>query len=135
MSTNATIAIRNSDGDFDAIYLHWDGHPNIAGKTLLQNYTLLEQARELIALGDLSTLRGETDKCEAYYRDKGEEWDDVRPTKLSSLREVIDYNSSAEFLYIWIAENSDEPAAGPGRWSAWNGRGTASINIEGETIA
>lgn len=56
MSTNATIARHNADDTYTAIYLHWDGYPESAGKTLAHHYNNEDDIRKLMDLGDLSTL-------------------------------------------------------------------------------
>jgi hypothetical protein len=84
MGTRSTIAIQNVDGTVTGIYCHWDGYLSHNGRILQENYTTEEAVRELIALGDLSSL-GETvgtkhdfDRapdgvCNAYGRDRGEQ--------------------------------------------------------------
>lgn len=83
MGTRSTIAIQNSNGTVTGIYCHWDGYVEHNGKILNENYTTEAAVRELIALGDLSSL-GETvgaktdfnnaaeGQCVAYARDRGE---------------------------------------------------------------
>jgi hypothetical protein len=83
MGTRSTIAIQNADGTVTGIYCHWDGYLSHNGRILAENYTTEAQVRELIALGDLSSL-GETvgaktdfsnpadGQCVAYGRDRGE---------------------------------------------------------------
>jgi len=83
MGTRSTIAIQNADGTVTGIYCHWDGYLSNNGKILNENYTTEAKVRELIALGDLSSL-GETvgvktdfddaaqGQCVALGRDRGE---------------------------------------------------------------
>jgi hypothetical protein len=83
MGTRSTIAIENSNGTVTGIYCHWDGYLNHNGRILQDYYTTEAAVRELIALGDLSSL-GETvgtkhdfnnaprSECNAYGRDRGE---------------------------------------------------------------
>jgi hypothetical protein len=83
MGTRSTIAIQNEDGTVTGIYCHWDGYTSHNGRILQENYTDEASVRELIALGDLSSL-GETvgtktdfnnaakGQCVAYGRDRGE---------------------------------------------------------------
>lgn len=81
MGTRSTIAIQNEDGTVTGIYCHWDGYTSNNGRILQENYTTEAAVRELIALGDLSSL-GETvgvkhdfdtradGQCKAYGRDR-----------------------------------------------------------------
>ena len=83
MGTRSTIAIQNSNGTVTGIYCHWDGYLEHNGKILASSYTTEAKVRELIALGDLSSL-GETigsrqnfddpvkGTCIAYGRDRNE---------------------------------------------------------------
>ena len=83
MGTRSTIAIQNANGTVTGIYCHWDGYTSNNGRILQDYYTTEAAVRELIALGDLSSL-GETvgtkhdfnrapdGECNAYGRDRGE---------------------------------------------------------------
>ena len=56
MATRSTISIKNDDGSVEQIYCHWDGYLEGVGKTLALHYKDVEKVRELIGLGDVSTL-------------------------------------------------------------------------------
>lgn len=84
MATRSRIGIENADGTFTSIYCHWDGYPNHNGRILIEHYTDEAKIRQLMALGDLSTLGTEIGEkhdfnesnkrwCTAYGRDRGEE--------------------------------------------------------------
>lgn len=98
MSTNATIRISKNlctEGETQKkSYVHWDGYPKNMLPLLNDHYNTLEKAKELIALGNLSSLckrvkpePGENHSFEsqasgvtvAYHRDRGEdlEWCDI----------------------------------------------------------
>jgi hypothetical protein len=83
MATRSTIAIRNQDDTVTGIYCHWDGYLEHNGRILHDHYTTEEIVRELISLGDLSSLGLEIgtkhdfdnaprNECNAYGRDRGE---------------------------------------------------------------
>ena len=83
MGTRSTIAIENADGTVSGIYCHWDGYLSHNGQILQENYTDEASVRELIALGNISSLGAEIgtahdfndaprDECNAYGRDRGE---------------------------------------------------------------
>ena len=95
MGTRSTIAIQNEDGSVTGIYCHWDGYLSHNGKILAENYTTEAAVRELIALGDLSSLGANIGEkhdfnnapyadtiaetvCTAYGRDRGETGVDAR---------------------------------------------------------
>ncbi len=56
MSTRATIACKQEDGRYAAIYLHFDGYQEHAGRVLNEHYTSIESARTLVAGGDIRSL-------------------------------------------------------------------------------
>jgi len=76
MSTNCSVAIQNEDGSVTGIYSHWDGMISGVGAELLETFNTVEAVKELIMLGDCSTI---VDNVEAYHRDKGEDWESVAP--------------------------------------------------------
>jgi hypothetical protein len=85
MATRSTIAIQNADGTVTGIYCHNDGYLSHNGAILENYYNDENIVRQLIGLGDLSSL-GETignkvsfgdydarrGQCVAYARDRGE---------------------------------------------------------------
>ena len=59
MATRSTIALEFADGTVQQVYCHWDGYLDNNGKILFENYTDAFKLRELIDLGDLSSLGSE----------------------------------------------------------------------------
>lgn len=85
MSTNSTIAVQHIDGTVHQIYCHWDGYLDCNGSMLKQFYNTPELAKELVSVGDLSSLNQrinpidihsfdypEEGTCVYYGRDRGE---------------------------------------------------------------
>jgi len=56
MGTRSTIAIENADGTVHQVYCHWDGFIDYNGKILFEHYSDPVKLRELIDLGDISSL-------------------------------------------------------------------------------
>lgn len=56
MSTRSRIGIQNKDGSIESIYCHFDGYYEGVGRMLVENYTDESTVRELISLGNLSSL-------------------------------------------------------------------------------
>ena len=56
MATRSTIALEYADGTVDCIYCHWDGYLEGVGATLLKHYMDPFKVRELMELGDMSSL-------------------------------------------------------------------------------
>ncbi len=76
MATRSTIALEFADGTVGQVYCHWDGYLSNNGEILLASYTDPFKVRELIDLGDLSSLgaeiggdRGELGVQARYFKD------------------------------------------------------------------
>ena len=57
MGTRSTIALEFADGTVGQVYCHWDGYLSYNGKILFEHYSDPFKLRDLIDLGDLSSLR------------------------------------------------------------------------------
>ena len=56
MATRSTIALEFADGTVQQVYCHWDGYLDHNGKILFENYKDPFKLRDLIDLGDISSL-------------------------------------------------------------------------------
>ena len=56
MATRSTIALEFADGTVQQVYCHWDGYLDHNGKILIQHYKDPFKLRDLIDLGDVSSL-------------------------------------------------------------------------------
>lgn len=92
MGTRSQIGIENADGTVTGIYCHWDGYPSHNGRMLVEHYATEDRVRELMTLGDISSLNEEIGEkhpfdtfglkididprwekwCKSYSRDRGE---------------------------------------------------------------
>jgi hypothetical protein len=122
MATRSTIALEFADGTVQQVYCHWDGYLDHNGAILAEHYSNPFKLRDLIDLGDLSSLRpniGEKhafsqfelraeevagykalteDMCTFYGRDRGETGCEAR-----KFANVADYEANAqqeEYDYI-----------------------------------
>jgi hypothetical protein len=59
MGTRSTIALEFADGTVQQVYCHWDGYLEHNGAILKEHYLNPFKLRDLIDLGDLSSLRPE----------------------------------------------------------------------------
>jgi hypothetical protein len=74
MGTRSTIAIEFADASVSQIYCHWDGYLENNGQILRDNYTDPFKVRELIDLGDFSSLRETVEETrEGAYSQRGED--------------------------------------------------------------
>lgn len=119
MGTRSRIAIQNADGTLESIYCHWDGYPSNNGVILQEHYQDETKVRELISLGDLSSLAPQTTPkgphsfedpeervCVAYQRDRGET--EVGSRKSDNLKELIELTGGSwgEWLYVFNPQTS-----------------------------
>jgi len=59
MGTRSTIALEFADGTVEQVYCHWDGYLSNNGQILHKHYSDPFKLRDLIDLGDISSLRPE----------------------------------------------------------------------------
>lgn len=73
MSTRSLIAIKElGKEEIKVIYCHHDGYFECVGAILLEYYNTPDKVRELIKLGNLSSLEETLAATKAYMRDYGE---------------------------------------------------------------
>lgn len=122
MATRCRIAFKEADGPWRSIYVHNDGYPDNfgVGYHLKESYQSVEKARDLIALGDLSSLEKSLSETVAYHRDMGEEADLTRPATHDNEASVYSraYETSAAYLYIKDGEQPWQTLkyTGEGKW-------------------
>jgi len=84
MGTRSTIALEFADGTVEQIYCHWDGYLEHNGQILQEHYSDPFKLRELIDLGDMSSLgerigtqhpfdKAPKGECTFYLRDRKEQ--------------------------------------------------------------
>jgi hypothetical protein len=116
MSTHSVIIIENDNGTADGIYCHWDGYPENQMPILTKSYTTEEKVRELISLGNISSLGnnigekhkfGECpdDTVNAYHRDREEAWKVTKPMICGSVASVKD-NVDHTYFYVFNVKNN-----------------------------
>jgi len=145
MGTRSMIAIQNPySKDVRAVYCHWDGYLEHNGSILNKHYSNSAKVNNLIALGDLSSLRPEIGEkhtfsrldstlpeaeyealygnmCTFYTRDRGED----APFKVfPTLAKAQDYfeGSWCEYLYVFKYKKSDDYQSGEWHFKKPGGR-------------
>ena len=121
MGTRSTIALEFADGSVEQVYCHWDGYLAHNGKILFENYSNPFILRDLIDLGDLSSLRPMVgtkhafshydtelkqekyyelygDMCTFYGRDRGETGCDKK--KFLDFQDYLAHHQYEEYEYI-----------------------------------
>ena len=66
MATRSTIALEYADGTVGQVYCHWDGYLEHNGKILREHYSDPFKLRELVDLGDISSLGIEIGEKHAF---------------------------------------------------------------------
>lgn len=112
MATRSNIGIKNTDGSIEMIYCHWDGYPDNQLPILTGHYDTEDKVRELLALGDISSLAERVrpnenekhsfdnpidDVVVAYHRDRGEDLNPAR--KYPNLDAAL--SNKEEYAYIF----------------------------------
>ena len=122
MGTRSTIALEFADGTVQQVYCHWDGYLENNGKILAEHYSDPFKLRDLIDMGDISSLgtivgskhpfsphEGETQKAQYdaamaagattfYGRDRGETGVDAK--KFKDYADYIENHQYEEYEYI-----------------------------------
>jgi hypothetical protein len=113
MSTNASIGVQNANKSITSIYLHFDGYPDHTLTILKMHYNTLKLARQLMRLGDLSSLGKnigkkqdfdnpiDLDACLAYGRDRGE-----IGTKAIKVSLITDWQKVIQTQYAYLFVNN-----------------------------
>jgi len=147
MGTRSMIAIQNPyNKTVKAVYCHWDGYLEHNGSLLQKHYSNSPKVNNLIALGDLSSLRPEIgekhlfsslqiddkaeraayeetvkDMCTFYTRDRGE---DAPFKSFPTLKAAESYfeGSWCEYLYVYKYKKSDDYQSGEWHYKKIGGR-------------
>ena len=162
MGTRSMIGIENPNTKaVKAIYCHWDGYLEHNGAILNEHYSASPKVNNLIALGDLSSLRAEIGEkhafsqfdlpkdeveafklltenmCTFYGRDRGE----TAPYKrFDTAKEAVTHydHCGAEYFYLFRYD-ADQQA---GKWfykkgpaGAWKRLATALSKVKEEEFA
>lgn len=108
MGTRSTIALEFADGSVQQVYCHWDGYLSHNGRILMDSYSDPFKLRDLIDLGDLSSLadnigtKHDFDARDAgttfYGRDRGETGTMAR--KFTNFQYFLDNSQEEEYNYI-----------------------------------
>ena len=133
MGTRSMIAIQNPySKDVRAVYCHWDGYLEHNGAILQKHYAASSKVNNLIALGDISSLRPEIGEKHAfsrletpmddeaydklygnmttfYTRDRGED----TPFKVfPTLAKACDYYTWSDYFYCFKYSKADDYQSG-----------------------
>ena len=90
-----------------SVYCHWDGYPSFNGRVLREHYTTVEQVRDLIDGGNISSLHtnagwnNETlpKTGPLYYTMRGESIEENEPRLDKDMEEF--FSDGEEYSYIF----------------------------------
>lgn len=120
MSTRSLIGIKNSDGSINYIYCHHDGYLDWVGKKLVNHYNKIETVRQLLDLGDMSSIGNKPipnpdrfrvfaasydDMC-VTSKDRGKSNADLKTTTSLDLYIKKGSDFSVDYLYIYLADEN-----------------------------
>ena len=123
MGTRSTIAVEYADGTVGQVYCHWDGYLEHNGMILYKHYSDPFKVRELLDLGDLSSLgerigsqhafdKAPEGECTFYKRDRKE--NGVNQKMYADYDNYVRCHQYEEFEYIlrrdgvwFVADHSD----------------------------
>ena len=126
MGTHAHIGYIEK-GKIHYIYCHYDGYKSWVGRILQESYTDPEKIKQLIALGDISSLgpnlapesgaehdilKPAQDTTFAYHRDRGESWDHTQPRTTWQLGTFF----TEEFNYLINLDDPDHNLCPQNKW-------------------
>jgi hypothetical protein len=109
MGTRSTIALEFADGTVQQVYCHWDGYLEHNGKILQEHYSDPFKLRDLIDLGDMSSLgesigtqhafeKAPEGECTFYGRDRNESGCEAR--KFKDYLDYAENHQYEEYEYI-----------------------------------
>ena len=115
MGTRSTIALEFADGTVQQVYCHWDGYLEYNGTILQEHYQDPFKVRDLIDLGDLSSLGASIGEkhgfdqrvdaqtlaetvCTFYKRDRNESGCEAK--KFADYKDYVDNHQYEEYEYI-----------------------------------
>ena len=113
MATRSIIA-KLDDKGVQAIYCHNDGYLSNNGKILDQHYTHEVHVNQLLAEGDISSLRDTIEDSTFYMRDRGEKYKEA--TNLHNETKLLEFafeSCDAEVVYMfaygawYVYDNTD----------------------------
>jgi len=114
MGTRSTIALEYADGTVGQVYCHWDGYLEHNGMILYKHYSDPFKLRQLLDLGDLSSLgerigtqhafdQAPKGECTFYKRDRKE-----NGVSQKMFKDYDDYLSMHQFEeYDYILRNDN----------------------------
>ena len=112
MSTRSLVFLQNKDESYDGISCHYDGQVEAGvGEVLFNNYVTFSDVRELINMGDASSIEDDIYESVFFCRDKDDDFNMYEVDDDEELENTI-FNSDVSFVYLfkgnkWIFAEND----------------------------
>lgn len=112
MSTRSLVFLQNKDESYDGISCNYDGQVEAGvGEILFDNYATFSDVRELINMGDASSIEEDIYESVFFCRDKDDDFNMYEVDDDEELENTI-FNSDVSFVYLfksnkWIFAEND----------------------------
>jgi hypothetical protein len=103
MGTRSTIALEFADGSVEQVYCHWDGYLEHNGKILAEHYSDPYKLRDLIDMGDMSSLGKVIGKQHPF----GPNYNETDPVKKAAIQKKIDEASKAGYCTFYARDRGE----------------------------
>lgn len=107
MATRSNLTAKLSNGKWASVYVHHDGYPSHMFAVLSSSWTTQEKVDVLMSLGDMSSVSSSLESCEAYHRDRDEDWIDTCPTIGDSLEDARSFHLHGDEAYLYVWDGAD----------------------------
>ena len=95
MGTPCYIGYADADGTVRAVYIHYDGYPDFAGKYLLEHHASDELARSVVGRGSRETIGSRERYLNADTMDR----------RFDSIDDYMQFwreSDNFEYAYLWL---------------------------------
>jgi hypothetical protein len=103
MGTRSTIALEFADGTVEQVYCHWDGYLDHNGAILAEHYSDPYKLRDLIDMGDMSSLGKVIGKQHPF----GPNYNETDPVKKAAIQKKIDEASKAGYCTFYARDRGE----------------------------
>ena len=104
MGTRSTIALEFADGTVEQVYCHWDGYLEHNGKILAEHYSDPFVLRDLIDMGDMSSLGKVIGKKHPF----GPAYNETNIEKKAKVQKEVDEAREAGYTTFYKRDRGEE---------------------------
>lgn len=104
MGTRSTIALEFADGTVEQVYCHWDGYLEHNGKILAEHYSDPFKLRDLIDMGDMSSLGKVIGKKHPF----GPAYNETNIEKKAKVQKEVDEAREAGYTTFYKRDRGEE---------------------------